>query len=86
MDRRADLLRGSNTEQVDYEADSKMAQELLKMNGMIENDRNQIQQLEAALLRIENKTYGICKKTGEFIRKERLEAMPEATTCLQAAE
>ncbi len=39
---------------------------------------------EAALLRIENKTYGICTETGDFISKERLMALPEATTCLNA--
>lgn len=38
-----------------------------------------IQGLEAALIRIENKTYGIDRITGEFIPKERLRAVPHAT-------
>ena len=38
-----------------------------------------IQHLQAALVRIENKTYGICRETGELIPKERLRAVPHAT-------
>lgn len=38
-----------------------------------------IQHLRAALVRIENKTYGICRETGRLIRKERLRAVPHAT-------
>ena len=38
-----------------------------------------IQHLQAALVRIENKTYGICRETGELIPKERLYAVPHAT-------
>lgn len=38
-----------------------------------------IQHLQAALVRIENKTYGICRETGQLIPKERLRAVPHAT-------
>ncbi|MDE6048413.1 MAG: TraR/DksA C4-type zinc finger protein [Paramuribaculum sp.] len=38
-----------------------------------------IQHLQAALVRIENKTYGICRATGQLIPKERLRAVPHAT-------
>ncbi len=38
-----------------------------------------IQHLQAALVRIENKTYGICRETGKLIPKERLRAVPHAT-------
>lgn len=41
-----------------------------------------IQHLQAALVRIENKTYGICRATGELIPKERLRAVPHATLCI----
>lgn len=82
-ERRREFLESSNMEQYDYEEDSKMTQEVSRMNALIENDMNQIQALEAALMRIENKTYGICTESGNFIRRERLEVMPEATTCLQ---
>jgi len=43
-----------------------------------------IQHLEAALIRIENKTYGICRETGELIPKERLRAVPHATLTIEA--
>lgn len=38
-----------------------------------------IQHLKSALVRIENKTYGICRETGKLIPKERLRAVPHAT-------
>ena len=43
-----------------------------------------IQGLEAALIRIENKTYGICRETGKLIPKERLRAVPHATLSIEA--
>lgn len=43
-----------------------------------------IQHLEAALIRIENKTYGICRETGKLIPKERLRAVPHATLSVDA--
>lgn len=43
-----------------------------------------IQHLDNALLRIQNKTYGICRETGRLIPKERLKAVPHATLCLEA--
>lgn len=43
-----------------------------------------IQHLQAALVRIENKTYGICRGTGKLIPKERLRAVPHATLSVDA--
>lgn len=43
-----------------------------------------IKNLEAALMRIENKTYGICRVTGKLIPKERLLSVPHATMCIEA--
>lgn len=43
-----------------------------------------IQHLQAALVRIENKTYGICRETGKLIPKERLRAVPHATLSIDA--
>lgn len=43
-----------------------------------------IQHLKAALIRIENKTYGICRETGQLISKERLRAVPHATLSIDA--
>ena len=46
--------------------------------------RKFIDNLEMALLRIENKTYGICKITGKLIAKERLMAVPHTTQSMEA--
>jgi len=43
-----------------------------------------IQHLQAAQVRIENKTYGICRETGKLISKERLRAVPHATLSIEA--
>ena len=43
-----------------------------------------IEQLENALIRIENKTYGICRVTGKLIPKERLRAVPHTTQSIEA--
>lgn len=45
-----------------------------------------IRNLEMALVRIENKTYGVCKTTGKLIPKERLLRVPHATECIEAKE
>lgn len=43
-----------------------------------------ISSLRAALMRIENKTYGICRVTGKLIKKERLKLVPHATLSIEA--
>ena len=43
-----------------------------------------IRSLEMALIRIENKTYGICRETSKLIPKERLKLVPHATLCVEA--
>ena len=43
-----------------------------------------IQNLEAALIRIENKTYGVCRETGKLIPKERHMLVPHATLSVEA--
>ena len=43
-----------------------------------------IRNLNNALIRIENKTYGICRVTGKLIAKERLELVPHATLSMEA--
>lgn len=45
-----------------------------------------ITHLESALIRIANKTYGICRVTGKLIPKERLRAVPHATLSIEAKE
>ena len=51
---------------------------------LAERQRQFIKHLQAALVRIENKTYGICRATGRLIPKERLRAVPHATLCVDA--
>jgi RNA polymerase-binding transcription factor DksA len=43
-----------------------------------------IRDLKNALLRIENKTYGVCRVTGKLINKERLKLVPHATLSIEA--
>jgi RNA polymerase-binding transcription factor DksA len=45
-----------------------------------------INELQAALIRIENKTYGICRVTGKLIPAERLRVVPHATLSVEAKE
>lgn len=50
---------------------------------LAERQRKFIGNLEAALKRIDNKTYGISRVSGKLIPKDRLRAVPHATTCLE---
>lgn len=66
------LEEGANT--LSKEENTRLAQRQLKfING-----------LQAALVRIENKTYGICRETGKLIPAERLRAVPHATLSIEA--
>lgn len=47
-------------------------------------DEKYLKQIEEALERIQNKTYGICRVTGKLINKERLEAVPTTTISVEA--
>lgn len=51
---------------------------------LADRQRRFINNLEAALLRIENGTYGICRETGKLISKDRLRAVPHATLSIEA--
>ena len=51
---------------------------------LAERQEKFIQHLRAALVRIENKTYGVCRATGKLISKERLRAVPHATLSIDA--
>jgi DnaK suppressor protein len=55
-----------------------------QINQLAARQKKFIEQLEAALMRIENKTYGICRSTGKLIPKERLRAVPHTTQCMEA--
>lgn len=68
------LEEGANT--LSKEETNRLAQRELKF----------IQGLQAALVRIENKTYGICRETGKLIPAERLRAVPHATLSIEAKQ
>ncbi len=55
-----------------------------QLNQLAARQKKFIENLEAALVRIENKTYGICRETGNLIQKERLMAVPHATLSIAA--
>jgi RNA polymerase-binding transcription factor DksA len=58
--------------------------EMETLMNQISRQHTYISNLELALVRIENKTYGICRATGQLIPKERLRVVPHATLCLEA--
>ncbi len=53
-------------------------------NQLAARQKKFIENLEAALVRIENKTYGVCRETGKLIQKERLRAVPHTTLSMEA--
>ena len=57
-----------------------------QINQLAARQKKFIEQLEAALVRIENKTYGICRVTGKLIDKARLRAVPHATLSIEAKQ
>ena len=57
-----------------------------ELTTMAARQQRFIQGLQAALVRIENKTYGICRVTGKLIPKERLRAVPHATLSIEAKQ
>ena len=63
-----------------------MTQTREELTTMAVRQQKFIQALQAALVRIENKTYGICRVTGKLIPKERLRAVPHATLSIEAKQ
>lgn len=64
--------------------DGSATMEKEQINQLAARQKKFIENLEAALVRIENKTYGICRETGKLIQKERLRAVPHATLSMEA--
>ncbi len=54
------------------------------LHQMADRQRQFINHLENALVRIENKSYGVCRVTGKLISKERLKSVPHATLSIEA--
>ncbi len=55
-----------------------------KIAQLAHRQRKFIQQLKAAIVRIENKTYGVCRQTGKLISKQRLNIVPHTTLSIEA--
>lgn len=55
-----------------------------QINQLAARQKKFIENLEAALVRIETKSYGICRETGKLIQKERLRAVPHTTLSMEA--
>lgn len=57
-----------------------------RMMQMAARAKKYIHHLENAVLRVQNKTFGICRITGKLISKERLKAVPHATLSIEAKQ
>ena len=57
-----------------------------RLTTLAARQRKHIQHLENALIRIQNKVYGVCRETGKLIAKERLKAVPHATLSIEAKQ
>lgn len=55
-----------------------------RLNDIVVRQKKHIEHLENALIRIENKVYGVCRVTGKLISKERLRVVPHATLSIEA--
>jgi RNA polymerase-binding transcription factor DksA len=64
--------------------DGSLSMEREQLSQMASRQHDFIDKLEKALMRIENKTYGICRVTGKLIDKARLRAVPHATLSIEA--
>jgi RNA polymerase-binding transcription factor DksA len=64
--------------------DGSLSMEREQLNQMASRQIDFIDKLEKAMIRIENKTYGICRETGKLIEKARLRAVPHATLSMEA--
>jgi RNA polymerase-binding transcription factor DksA len=70
---------GFNQQGGDWYDDSTAHTDLEMLQRMLTRQQRHVQDLKNALLRIQNKTYGICIVTGNLIEKERLRLVPHAT-------
>jgi RNA polymerase-binding transcription factor DksA len=77
-----DTLDTSPTFKILEEGNQVMSKE--ENSRMAARQQKFITNLENALVRIENKTYGICRETGNLIPKERLRSVPHATLSMEA--
>ena len=82
------LDNGTNDTSPTFKAFEEGAETLSKEQNSILAGRQEkfVRDLKNALIRIENKTYGVCRETGKLIPKERLRAVPHATLSIEAKQ
>ncbi|MBP1161350.1 MULTISPECIES: TraR/DksA C4-type zinc finger protein [unclassified Rhodococcus (in: high G+C Gram-positive bacteria)] len=86
--RLADILDGSELTTNDDEHDpegSTIAFERAQVTSLIGDARQELEDLEAALRRVGDGSYGVCEKCGRAINPERLDALPAARRCIDCA-
>ncbi len=81
----SDQIRNSSESETQFASidDGSMTSERENMNQIVVRMQKLISHLETALVRIENKSYGICRETGRLIPKERLLVVPHATLSVE---
>jgi RNA polymerase-binding transcription factor DksA len=81
----SDQIRNSSESETQFASidDGSMTSERENMNQIVVRMQKLISHLESALVRIENKSYGICRETGKLIPKERLMVVPHATLSVE---
>lgn len=82
-----ELPGGTNETDVLDSADRSVQEHQMDLQGqLMEMKSDRLEQINAALQRIERGDYGICTRCGKEISPKRLEAMPEALTCIDCAD
>ncbi len=81
----SDQIKNSSESETQFASidDGSMTSERENMNQIVVRMQKLISHLESALVRIENKSYGICRETGRLIPKERLLVVPHATLSVE---
>ena len=76
---------GSNADDEHDPEGATIAFERSQVGALADDARHQMRELEAALARVEDATYGVCEVCGTTIPSARLEARPAARTCIAHA-
>lgn len=75
-----------DSRRADWVDDSSLNMDKERLSNMLNRQQQFLVNLEAALLRVENKTYGVCVVTGKLIDKRRLKVVPHATKSVEAKQ
>ena len=75
-----------DSRRADWVDDSSLNADKERISNMLERQQAFLENLNQALLRVDNKTYGVCIVTGKLIDKRRLKVVPHATKSVEAKE